>query len=151
MTRRALSQVAAGLCVLVAMCAPALLLWWAGAEGSIGDLSELELLTTGLIVAGCAAIVAAVLMGRALDIADADPEVGRLDPWAALFVAAAVLGSVVAIVPATTLVLLLPDEDSSIGPRMHWVAVAWVVGAAISAAASLWAGRAVLRRGRRAG
>jgi hypothetical protein len=148
-TKRAVSQGAAGLCIFVALCAPALVIWWAGTNGSIGDLSELELLTTGLLVAACSAVVAAVLMGQALDIAETDPDVGRLDPWAALFVGTAVLGSVVALVPATTLLLLLPDEGKTIGAKVHWVAAVWVVGAMLSAALSIWAGRTVLRRGNR--
>ena len=127
------------------------MIWWAGDNGSLGDLSELELLATGLVVAAATAVVAGTLMGRALDIAGSDPDVGRLDPWAALVAATGVLGTVVTLVPATTLVLLLPEEDTAIGARVHWVAVVWVVGAVGSAVVSIWAGRAVLVRGRRSG
>ena len=125
--RRIASQAVAGIWVFIVLAAPAILTWWAGDNGSLGDLSELELLTTGLLVAVAASVLAGWLMGRALDIADANPHAGRLDPWAALFVATAVLATVVTLVPATTLVLLLPDEDSPIGARMHWVTLVWIV------------------------
>ena len=143
---RVAAQVAAGSCVFVTAVAPAVAMWFAGREGSIGDLSELELLSTGVVVALCGAVVAGVLMGRALDIAEHDPRIGRLDPWAAVFVATAVLGSVVAIVPASTLLLLLPDEDARIGPKVHWIAGVWVAGAIVASAASIVAARAVLLR-----
>ena len=149
MKRRIASQAGAGIWVFVVLAAPAIVIWWAGDNGSLGDLSELELLATGLLVAVAGSVLAGALMGRALDIADANPHASRLDPWAALFVATAVLGTVVTLVPATTLVLLLPDEDTAIGARMHWVALVWVAGAAGSAVVSIWAGRALLVRRRR--
>ena len=135
--------------MFVVLAAPAAVIWRAGDNGSLGDLSELELLTTGLLVAVAAAVVAGALMGQALAIADHDPLVGRLDPWAALLAASGVLGTVVTLVPATTLVLVLPEEDTGIGARTHWIVAVWVLGAAGSAAVSVWAGRAVLVRRRR--
>jgi hypothetical protein len=149
MSGRIASQAAAGIWVFVVLAAPAVVIWWAGDNGSLGDLSELELLVVGLLVALASSVLAGALMGRALDIADATPQAGRLDPWAALFVATGVLGTVVALVPATTLVLLLPEEDTALGARAHWVALVWVAGAAGSAVVSIWAGRAVLVRRRR--
>ena len=147
--RRIVPGVIAGACVFLVLAAPALVIWWAGDNGSLGDLSELELLVTGLVVAAAASVLTAALMARALDIAEGDPSVGRLDPWAALFVAMGVLGTVITLVPATTLVLLLPEEDRPIGARVHWVALVWVAGGAGAALVSIWAGRAVLVRGRR--
>jgi hypothetical protein len=101
------------------------------------------------VVAVAAGVVAGVLMGRAWDLAASDPRIGRLDPWGALFAATGVLGTVVALVPAVTLLLVLPDEDVPIGGRAHWVPFVWVAGAAGAAAVSIRAGRAVLVRGRR--
>jgi hypothetical protein len=151
MKRRIASQAVAGIWVFVVLAAPAMVTWWAGDNGSLGDLSELELLATGLLLAVAASVLAGWLMGRALDIADAQPHTGRLDPWAALFAATAVLGTVVTLLPATTLVLLLPEEDSPIGARVHWVALVWIAGAAGAAALSIWVGRALLTRHRRGG
>ena len=149
MRRRIVPRVVAGTLVFAVLVAPAVVIWWAGDNGSLGDLSELELLETGLVVALAAAVLAGVLMDRALEITEADPHAGRLDPWAALLAATAVLGTVVTLVPATTLVLLLPEEDTAIGARVHWVALVWVIGAAAAVGLSVWAGRAVLARGRR--
>ena len=146
--RRRIGQAVASVWVFVVLVAPALVVWWAGDNGSLGDLSELELLATGLLVAVACSVLTWLLMGRALDLAEAQPHTGRLDAWAALFAATAVLGTVVTLVPASTLVLLLPEEDRPIGARVHWVALVWVAGAAFSAGVSIWAGRAVLVRRR---
>ena len=149
MARRYVAQAAAGTWVLCTLAAPALLLWRAGAEGSIGDLRELELLWTGLVIAVCAAIVAALLMGRAVDLAEGDPAIGDLDPWAALFVGSAILAVVVVLAPAATFIVLQPDEDSSVAEQTRRVAAVWVVGALAAAGLGLVAARAVLRRGPR--
>jgi hypothetical protein len=147
--RRRLGQIAAGAIVFVVLALPALLFWWAGSNGSLGDLSEIDVLGVGLVVALTAAVVAGWLMGRAFDIASRDPEVGRLDPWAALFVAVIVLSIAVTLVPAFGLVVLLPDENASLGTRFHWLGVIWIGGAALAAAASVWGARRVLVRSRR--
>lgn len=143
---RLVTQVVAGLIVLVVLALPAIGIWLAGSNGSLGDLGEIELLGVGLAIAVAAAAAAGMLMGRALDLVAAAPAAGRLDAWAAFFVAVAVLGSTVTLLPAITLVLLLPDENSPLGSRVHWIAVVWVLGGAVVAALSLLAGRAVLRR-----
>ena len=101
------------------------------------------------MVAGATAVLAAVLMGRALDIADGDPRIGRLDPWAALLAAVAVMGIVLPLVPAISLALLLPDEDVPIGGRAHVVTAVWVLGGAGTVGLATWLGRSMLVRGQR--
>lgn len=140
------SQITAGAIVTGVLASPALLIWWSGANGSLGDLSEIELLGVGLAIAAVSGAAAAGLMGRALALAERDPLVGRLDPWAALFVGVTVLAVAVAVVPAVGLLLLLPDEDTPLGARVHWLEAVWVGGFLLASSVAVVAARAVLRR-----
>ncbi len=70
--RRIASQAVAGIWVFIVLAAPAMVTWWGADNGSLGDVSELELLAAGLLAAVAASVLAGWLMGRALDIADAN-------------------------------------------------------------------------------
>lgn len=146
--RRRVGQATAGAVVFAVLALPSALIWWAGSNGSLGDLSEVELLGVGVAIAVGAAAIAAVLMGDALDLAERDPAVGRLDPWAALFVGVIVLSIAVALIPAVGLLVLLPDENTPLGSRVHWLGVIWVGGSLAVGALSVWTAHRVLTRGR---
>jgi hypothetical protein len=137
-SRRLAAQAAAAVIVFVVLASPALMIWWAGSNGSLGDLSEIEMLGVGLVIAVAASLAAGLLMGRAVDIAARDPAVGRLDPWAALFVGVIVLAVAVALIPAVGLLVLLPDENTPLGSRVHWLGAIWVGGSLLAGAASFW-------------
>jgi hypothetical protein len=143
---RRVGQLVAGVLVFAVLAAPVLIFRWAGSSGSLGDLSEIEVLGVGLVIAFAASVAAGILMGRAFDIAAQDPDVGRLDPWAALFVGLMLLSVAVTLVPATGLVVLLPDENTPLGARAHWLGLIWVGGSALAASVSVWGARRVLVR-----
>ncbi len=147
-SRRLVAQIAAATIGFVVLASPALMIWWAGSNGSLGDLSEIELLGVGLLIALGASLAAGLLMGRAVDVAARDPGVGPLDPWAALFVGVIVLAIAVALIPAVALLVLLPDENTPLGSRAHWLEAIWVGGSLLAGAASIWSARRVLVHGR---
>jgi hypothetical protein len=147
-TRRRAAQAAAGGIVFAVVSMPALMIWWAGSNGSLGDLSEIELLGVGLVIALGAGAIAMNLVGRALDLAACDPRVGSRDPWAALFVATIILSITATLVPAIGLLVLLPDENTPLGSRVHWLAAVWLGGCLLAGAISIWGARKVLVRHR---
>lgn len=143
---RLVSQIGAGSLVFSVLALPAFMIWWAGSSGSLGDLSEIEMLGAGLSVSAASGVLAGVLMGKALDIAARDPTVGRLDPWAALIVGVTVLSVSVTLVPVVGLLSLLPDEDTALRSRTHSLAAIWICGSIVAGYLSYRVARWVLVR-----
>lgn len=150
MTARAthtLGGLSAGLIVFVVTVLPVLLIGFATASGSFGDLSEVELLFGGLLLAVVVGIVAGWLMIRALDRTAAERR-SPLDAWAAFFVGLALFIFLITLIPAIILLGLFPDENQSIDTRVGWIYVVWIGGYAVAALAGALIGRQFLGRGR---
>ena len=79
---------------------PLLLIWRAGASGSVGDLSEVRFLGVGIAYSIGLAVFCGWLMSVALRRAEWSPELGRLDPWGAYAVGIGVYNLALTAVPA---------------------------------------------------
>ena len=76
--------------------------------------------------------------------APANPDVGRIDPWAGYVLGLGVYGLGLTALSAITLLLLLTDEDQSLRSREWLVLALWTAGHVIAAWAALRAAAAVL-------
>lgn len=141
----ALGGLAAGLAVFVATVAPALVAGSAAASGSLGDLSETELLIGGPVLAAVVAIVAGWLMGRALGRTALE---GRspLDAWSAFLVGLAVFIGLITLIPAIILLGLWPDENQSLARGVGRIYVVWIGGYALAGLVGALIGRSFLGR-----
>ena len=123
-----------------------LLIWWAGASGSVGDLSELDLVGPGLLTAVVIAVACGWLMTVALRRAACSPGLGRLDPWGAYALGLGTYNLLLTAVPGIIYALLLTDENQSLRSRMWAVDLLWAGGHLAAAALSVLAARALLGR-----
>jgi len=134
--RRLAHAFVAGLGIFLVELWPLLLIWRAGASGSVGDLSEVRFLGVGFAYAIGLAVLTGRLMAMALHRAERSPELGRLDPWGAYALGIGVYNLALTAVPALMYGLLLTDENASLRDRSWLVYLLWVglhVGAAIVA------------------
>ncbi|HUV17745.1 MAG TPA: hypothetical protein VMW33_04620 [Ilumatobacteraceae bacterium] len=125
---------------------PLLLIWRAGASGSVGDLSEVRFLGVGLAYSVALAVSCGWLMTVALRRAESSPQLGRLDPWAAYAVGVGVYNLALTAVPAIMYGLLLSDENRSLHERSWLVYLLWIVGHVGAAVVALLAARGFLGR-----
>lgn len=142
-----LQALAAGAGTAAADLWPVLLIWSAGASGSVGDLREVRLLGVGVAWSLVLGVLSGLAMAWALPRAAAAPRLGRWDPWGAW---AAGLGTyllAVTAIAAATYGLLLVDEDQALRSRETALLVGWVVAHLLAAAAAFAVARAVLGRG----
>lgn len=151
-TRTRWTQAAlAGLGVLLTTIWPVLVIWWAGASGSLGDLTQMHALGPGLIYVLVLAVLASRLMARALRWVDRQPGRAPADAWGAYALALGVYSLALTLVPIPLYLLLLGDENQSLSDRFWLIAAMWVGGNLLAAAGGVSAGRALLvgRRGAR--
>jgi hypothetical protein len=137
--------VAAGLGVLFVELWPVLLIWRAGASGSVGDLSEVRFLWVGVVYALALAVWVARLMERVLLRATEMPSLGRYDPWGAYALGLGVYNLALTAIPGLLWALLLTDENQSLRSREWLLWVIWIGGKLVAAMLALAAGRALLR------
>lgn len=138
--------VVAGLGIVVIELWPVILIWRAGASGSVGDLSELNFLWFGLTYSVVFAVGAGFLMGRALTRAAASSRLGRFDPWGAYALGVGVHTLALTALPALMLGILLADENQSIRGRVWLVQLIWIAGHLVAATIAVLAARALLGR-----
>ena len=143
---RAAHGVLAAIGVFLVDVWPLLLIWRAGASGSVGDLSEVRFLGVGIAWSVAVAVLSGWLMTVALRRAEWSPRVGRLDPWGAYAVGLGVYNLALTAVPAIMYALLLSDENMSLRDRSWLVDVLWVAGHFGAAVVALLAARAFLGR-----
>ena len=138
--------VVAGLGVLFVEVWPLLLIWRAGASGSVGDLSEVRFLGVGFAYSIGLAVLSGRLMVVALRRAERSPLLGRLDPWGAYAVGVGVYNLALTAVPALIYWLLLTDENASLRDRSWLLYLLWVGGHVGAAVVALLAARGFLGR-----
>jgi hypothetical protein len=141
--RRAVHGLFAGIGLFLLDVWPLLLIWRAGASGSLGDLSELQFLSIGLIYSVGLAVIAGRMMSAALQQVDGSLQVGRLDPWGAYATGIGVYNLAVAAVMGIML-LLLNGEGQSLQDRFWLAVLLWIVGHVAAAAVAIAAARALL-------
>ena len=148
MSRRSLLAhgVVAGIGVFLVDVWPVLLIWWAGASGSVGDLSELRFLGVGLVWAAVLAVLAARVMMRWLHRAAGSADLGRLDPWGAYALGVGVYNVALTAALALTWGLLLVNENQSLREREWSVVLLWAGGRLASAAVAYASARGLLGR-----
>jgi len=143
---RLVHAIAAGLGVLFVDVWPLLLIWRAGASGSVGDLSEVRFLGVGFAYSIGLAALCGRLMAVALRRAERSPELGRLDPWGAYALAIGVYNLALTAVPALIYALLLTDENASLRNRSWLVYLLWVGAHVAAAVVAVLAARGFLGR-----
>ena len=143
---RLVHAIAAGLGVLLVDVWPLLLIWRAGASGSVGDLSEVRFLGVGVAYSIGLAALCGWLMAVALRRAERSPELGRLDPWGAYALAIGVYNLALTAVPALIYGLLLTDENASLRNRSWLVYLLWVGGHVAAAIVAVLTARGFLGR-----
>ncbi len=146
-----LQTAAAGLGVLLVDVWPILLIWRAGASGSVGDLSEVRLLGVGLAVSACLGLLAAWLMHRALTRAAASPRLVAGDVWGAYALTIGVYTLTLTLASGLMYLLLLTDENQSLRSRFWLIATLWVAGRVAAVVVSVGSAAALLGREPRPG
>ena len=134
----------AGVGVLLATMWPILAIWWAGASGSLGDLSQIQTVAPGFAYGLILAALAAGLMSRALRWVDGHPSRVPGDAWGAYALALGVYSLALTLVPIPLYLLLLGDEGQSLADRFWLIATMWVGGNLLATAAGVGAGRRLL-------
>jgi len=149
MTRRSriLQGVAAGIGVFLVDMWPVFLIWWAGASGSVGDLSQIRFLGVSALYAVGLGVLVGWLMTVALDRANSSPRIARLDPWGAYALGIGVYELALTAVPAIMYGLLLVDENKSLRSREWLVYLLWIGGHLGAALLALAAARYLLKPG----
>jgi len=142
--RRHVHAVVAGLGAFFVELWPLLLIWRAGASGSVGDLSEVRFLGLAFAYAIGLAVLSGRLMATALCRAERSPELGRLDPWGAYALGVGVYNLALTAVPALIYLLLLTDENASLRDRSWLLYLLWVGGHVGAAVVALLAARRFL-------
>ena len=143
-TRRVIHGVLAGIGVFLIDVWPLVLIWRAGASGSLGDLSELQFLGAGLVYSVGLAVMAGRMMSAALRRVGGSVQIGRLDPWGAYATGIGVYNLALSAGMGIMLVLLLNGEGQSFQDRFWLVALLWIAGHIAAAVMGIAAARALL-------
>jgi len=143
-TRRAIHGVLAGTGMFLIDVWPLVLIWRAGASGSLGDLSELQFLGAGLAYSFGIAVIAGRMMSAALWRVDGSVQIGRLDPWGAYATGIGMYNLALSAGMGIMLLLLLNGEGQSFQDRFWLVVLLWIVGHVAAAAVAIAAARALL-------
>lgn len=148
MTARArrIQAILAGLGAFLVDVWPVLLIAWAGASGSVGDLSEVPTLGIGLTYGILIGVLAGWLMNRALVRASRSPWLRPADAWGAYALAMGLYTLGLTLVPALIYGLLLTDENMSLRGRFWLIALLWIGGHVAAAAISVLAASVLLGR-----
>ena len=150
-TSHHLQAAAAGVGVVVVDSWPVLLIWRAGASGSVGDLSEVSLLGVGLAVSVALGAFAAWLTFGALGRAARSSQHFAADVWGAYALAVGVYTLALTAASGLMYVLLLTDENESLRSRFWLIVALWVAGRAAAVLFSLGAAAALLGWARSSG
>lgn len=145
-TRRAIHGVLAGTGMFLIDVWPLVLIWRAGASGSLGDLSELQFLGAGLVYSFALAVIVGRMMSAALQQVDGSVQIGRLDPWGAYATGIGVYNLALTAGMGIMLLLLLNGEGQSFQDRFWLVALLWIVGHIAAAVVAIAAAQALLGR-----
>jgi hypothetical protein len=145
-TSRRLQATVAGTGVALVDAWPVLLLWRAGASGSVGDLSEVSMLGVGLVVSVCLGVLGWWLMDRALRCAESSTRVTTGDVWGAYALAVGVYTLALTVASGLMYVLLLTDENESLRSRFWLIVAWWVIGRVAAVLAAVGSARALLGR-----
>ncbi len=145
-TRRAIHGVLAGTGMFLIDVWPLVLIWRAGASGSLGDLSELQFLGAGLVYSFGLAVIVGRMMSGALQQVDGSVQIGRLDPWGAYATGIGVYNLALTAGMGIMLLLLLNGEGQSFQDRFWLVALLWIVGHIAAAVVAIAAAQALLGR-----
>jgi len=145
-TSMRLQAAAAGVGVLLVDVWPVLLIWRAGASGSVGDLSEVRMLGVGLATSTCLALLAAWLMSRALVRTEASPRLVAADVWGAYALAIGVYTLALTLTSGLMYLLLLTDENQSLRSRFWLIVTLWVAGRVTAVLVSVGSASALLGR-----
>jgi hypothetical protein len=132
--------------VLLVDAWPLVLIWRAGASGSVGDLSEVRLLGVGLATSTCLGLLAAWLMQRALLRAAASPRLVTGDVWGAYALAIGIYILSLTLASGLMYLLLLADENQSLRSRFWLIAAVWVTGRVAAVLVSVGSAAALLGR-----
>lgn len=145
--KRHLLAALAGIAAFLVTIWPVLLIGWAGASGSLGDLSQVASLGIGLVYSLAIALFAAVMVDLAIRRVAATGVRPLGDIWGAFALGLGVYTLALAVVPAVVYVVLLTDEAQSMGERMWLIAGLWTGGHLLAAATGAGAGAALLFTG----
>jgi hypothetical protein len=148
MTSPRLQAVAAGVGVVLVDSWPVLLIWRAGASGSVGDLSEVSLLGVGLSVSLVLGLLAAWLMRTALDRVARSSRLVPGDVWGAYALAVGVYTLALTLASGLMYLLLLTDENQSLRSRFWLIVALWVAGRVAAVLVSIGSAAALLGWGR---
>jgi len=148
-TSRRVQAATAGVGVVVVDSWPLLLIWRAGASGSVGDLSEVSLLGVGLAVSAALGVLAGWLMYGALGRAARSSRLVPGDVWGAYALAIGVYTLAMTLASGLMYVLLLTDENQSLRSRFWLIVALWVAGRVAAVLLSVGSATALLGWGRR--
>lgn len=146
-TNRGCAGIVGAVIVLLVTISPVLLVAWAGASGSVGDLSQVEILPVGVALAVVLAVVAGIATSRAFVRVDADPTRGTLDGWAAFVLGLGAYILILTLVPMVITKMMLPGETESLDDRLVWIGLVYVGGHVLAVVVGVWTGSAFLGRG----
>ena len=133
--------------VLAVTLSPVLIVAWAGASGSVGDLDQVEILPAGVVIAMVTAGVAGFATRRGFARVDADPNRGTLDGWAAFVLGLGAYLIVLTCIPLVITKLMMPGETQSLDDRLGWIGLVYVGGHALAVLLGMWVGGRVLGSG----
>jgi hypothetical protein len=139
---------AAGVGVVIVDSWPVLLIWWAGASGSVGDLSEVRLLGVGLSLSVALGVLAAWLVHGALGRAARSSRLVPADVWGAYALALGVYTLALTVASGLMYMLLLTDENESLRSRFWLIVALWVAGRVAAVLLSIGSAAALLGWGR---
>lgn len=145
-TNRRREGIIGALVVFLVTISPVLLVAWAGASGSVGDLGQVEVLPVGVALALVVAVVAGAATSRGFARVDADPACGTLDGWAAFLLGLGAYVLVLTSVPMVITKMMMPGETQSLDDRLGWIGLAYVGGHALAVVVGMWVGGRFLGR-----
>jgi hypothetical protein len=140
----ALQAGAAGVGLFLVDVWPAVIIWRAGASGSVGDLREVHFVGLGLAVSVAVAVAGGWAMSRALDTAQRTPGLAPLDPWGAWALGVGVYSVALIVVPAVVFAVVLAEENDALADRTALIDLLWVGGHALAAVPAFLAAWALL-------
>lgn len=124
---------------------PPVLVAWAAASGSLGDVPAGWVLAIGGACAVLIGAAAGVALARGLAIAGRSRERSVAEVWAGYVLGMGVYVALLTAMPFLVHLLFLAEEGQPLADRFWLTAVLWVVSHLVSAAGGLLAGAALVR------